>query len=326
MSKSEGGLLVSHVAEPARRYPGETVVLRTRVVLAAPLGGFSVRVSVPDGMTSGAATASPDASDGPADLLVLEGERFILWQRNRPAEAGARFEFQVEAVVEGTPVDGPLHSTAIAQSSGAGGRRAWSEETTGIQVTAQARCLKYLPAVYAEQDELMGRFVMLFESYWTPLDQMIGSVHNYLDPRLAPADLLPWLASCVDLTLNDQWTEAQMRRLIASALQLYRKRGTRQGLIEFLEIYSGHTPQVVEHRANNLRLGVDARLAASVALGQKNVPHTFSVVLTLPPAEGRDADERRRRESDRRRMIEAIIDAEKPAHTSYDLEIRVTNR
>jgi hypothetical protein len=51
------------------------------------------------------------------------------------------------------------------------------------------------------------------------------------------------------------------------------------------------------------------------------MPHTFTVTVYLPPAGKVAAADRQRYEADRRQMIESIIEAEKPAHTSYTLRI-----
>ena len=64
-----------------------------------------------------------------------------------------------------------------------------------------------------------------------------------------------------------------------------------------------------------------------VALGKGNVPYTFTVVLHLPPVDSTGSlskDEAARREAERLRIIRALIDAEKPAHTAYDLRVEVT--
>jgi hypothetical protein len=104
-------------------------------------------------------------------------------------------------------------------------------------------------------------------------------------------------------------------------------------LEEYLVIYTGRKPTIVEYRAYDFRLGPEARLGPGVALGTGNVPYTFSVSLRLPPVDlpdGADASpngdllkELKRR---RRRKIEAIIDAEKPAHTNYTLRIETDSR
>lgn len=82
--------------------------------------------------------------------------------------------------------------------------------------------------------------------------------------------------------------------------------------------------RVTEHGAHNFRLGANARLGPGVALGTVNKPHTFTVTAYLPaePGEAQMApEERARLEAQRQRMLEAIIEAEKPAHTSYTLRL-----
>jgi phage tail-like protein len=193
-------------------------------------------------------------------------------------------------------------------------------ETAYVAVVAKGRYLRYLPALYAD-DELMGRFLMLFESFWAPIERTIDQLPFYLDPRTAPPDLLPWLACWLDLVLDERWPEEKRRRLLRSAVTLYRKRGTRQGLREYLEIYTGQVPLILEHRAHNFRIGPDARLGPGIALGTENVPHTFAVVLRLPPMRAQDGRAAEQQEEERRYMIERIIEAEKPAHTAYTLRI-----
>ncbi len=118
--------------------------------------------------------------------------------------------------------------------------------------------------------------------------------------------------------------EARQRRLIQSAVWLYRKRGTKQGLKEYLEIYTGGRAEITEYRAHNFILGPQARLGPSIALGTGNMPHTFSVELYLPPepAPARDEREQERKELERQRRIEALIEAEKPAQTYFALHIK----
>jgi hypothetical protein len=132
---------------------------------------------------------------------------------------------------------------------------------------------------------------------------------------------LPWLASWFNLVLDERWPEEKRRRLLRSAVSLYRQRGTCRGLREYLKIYTGEIPQIIEHRARNLVLGIDARLGPGVALGTQNEPHTFTVILRLPPVDGVEKEEIVQKEENRRRVIERIIEGEKPAHTAYNLQL-----
>jgi len=308
-------LAVAHVADAARHYPGETLTLFTRVDALAPLpAGFKLQVSLPPNLTVGATRASASHGEGLADLLVVSGDRYIFWQVPRPVAAGERFEYSAEATIAMSDQDGQVESTAVASAPAAAGTRTRVQETAEIQVGAQGRYVRHLPAIY-QSDELMGRLLMLFESFWGPVEQQINSMHYYFDPKMTPPEALPWLAEWVDVVLDERLTLGQQRHLLSTAAAHFRKRGSRQGMIEMLEIYTGATPMIIEHTARNFRLGPTALMGSNIALGTSNQPHAFTVVLRLPPPASESAGR------DRERRLAAIIEAEKPAHTVYTLRI-----
>ncbi len=247
----------------------------------------------------------------------------MVWEAGRRLAAGEVLEYETTATVRPTQENLEIESEARVSLTG---RDEPLTETAAILVAAQGRYLAHLPRVYQEQDELMGRFLMLFESFWAPIESQIDGIHYYLDPEFTPTELLPWLATWVDLSLDDRWPEEKRRKLLRAAVGLYRKRGTRAGLQEYLEIYTGARVQISEHGANNFTLGPEARLGPGVALGTINMPHTFTVTVFLNTEALRGADggraDRVRSESEARRMIETIIEAEKPAHTSYQLRFQ----
>jgi phage tail-like protein len=312
------GVAIAHVVDFYRRYPGDTVTLLTRVDVNEPLAGFTLRIALPDGLIPGATKASANHDGSLPHVVFVEGARYLIWTLNQDVPDGARFEYQLEATVMPTEHDQALSSRAVVMVN----RRSddarppfFQAETVTMAVSAHGRLLKYLPALYTEQDEMMGRFLMLFESFWNPIEDRIDNIHYYFDPRLTPGDLLPWLATWVDLVLDEQWPDEKRRQLLSAMVPLYRQRGTRRGLQAYLAIYTGQQAQIKEHRAHNFVLGQISRLGPAAALGKHNISHTFDVSLQLPPA----ANEDKRRE--RRRKIEAIIESEKPAHTAYTLII-----
>jgi len=314
-------LVVSHVANRNNRYPGEPVTLYTRVDVVSPAPGLSLRIGLPDGLELNGYQASSNHGSGLPDLVYLDGNRYLIWKLDKGLRPGERYEYRLDATLAPTERDVTLESRAVVMplpQSGSGEKPAFHAETLAISVSAKGRYLRYLPALYTEQDELMGRWLMLFESFWQPIEQQIDSLYYYFDPKLAPPDLLPWLATWVDLVLDEQWPEEKRRLLLGAMVQLYRRRGTRRGLQDYLEIYTGRKAQITEHGAHNFQLGTANRLGPSVALGRKNVPHTFSVALRLAPARNEALAK------ERRRKIEAIVESEKPAHTSYTLNIEET--
>lgn len=154
----------------------------------------------------------------------------------------------------------------------------------------QSALLQYLPDLYAD-DPFMGRLLLIFESLWSPLDRQIGQLYAYFDPQLAPPEFLPWLGAWVDLVLDENWPEARRRDLIQNAADLYRRRGTAGALRDYLAIYLGVTPRIVED-------------------GPEGNPFHFSVVLKVENPDAVDQDRVRR-----------IIEEEKPAHTIYTLTL-----
>ena len=148
--------------------------------------------------------------------------------------------------------------------------------------------LQFLPSFFS-RDSLLDRLLLIFESILAPIEQSVDHMPLILDVRTMPADLLPWVASWLDLTLNENWPESRRRDLIQAASELYRWRGTRQGLSHYLEIYAGVTPEVED---------------------ELDQPHSFRVTLHVPADQPVDED-----------LVRAIIDAEKPAHTGYELQI-----
>jgi phage tail-like protein len=314
---------LGHVAEPGKRYPGEPVTLHTRVeALAALPLGFGVRIGVPAGLKLDAASAAY-AGAGEAQLVVARDDQYVLWRVQRPVRAGERFDYETKAHVAELRSNARLTSEAVAVVRLGQREHAQTAESADIAVSAKGAYLKYLPAIYADSDELMGRFIMLFESFWAPIEQQIEAGALYYDAGFTPSELLPWLATWVDLSLDERWPEEKRRELLRRAVSLYRKRGTRAGLQEYLEIYTGAQVKISESGADNFTLGPQARLGPGIALGTLNQPHTFTVTAFLPAGElaGASPEARARFEAERQRMIEAIIEAEKPAHTSYVLKL-----
>lgn len=153
---------------------------------------------------------------------------------------------------------------------------------------AQSVYSRYLPDIYQENDFLQ-RFLSIFEDIWEPLEQRQDYIHMYFDPRTCPAPFLPWLASWLGLTFNPHWPEARRRRLLAQAMDLYRWRGTRYGLMRMIEVCTGLTPVIIENPLE---------------------PFVFRVRITGISAGAVDKE-----------FIEELIRTHKPAHAGYILEV-----
>jgi phage tail-like protein len=156
----------------------------------------------------------------------------------------------------------------------------------------------------------MARFLLIFQSVLDPLVNTVDNIALYFDPGFAPETVLPWLATWVDQTLDRAWPIERRRELVAKASELYRWRGTRRGLVEYLRIYSGVRPEIVEYIPGMI-LDKDTALGENTVLGSSGSGHHFTVIMEIPENVAVDPD-----------TVRSIIDSQKPAHTQYTLQIR----
>lgn len=167
--------------------------------------------------------------------------------------------------------------------------------------------LKYLPALYSDSD-FMGRFLMIFESTLNPIEDMINNLSYYFDPETTPEELLPWLSSWVNMALDDSWPLERRRDLVKSAVQLFQWRGTRRGMREYLRVYAGVEPEIIED-FGGFPLNEYSQMGLNTVLGS-NTPNVFTIRLAVDDPSSLN-----------REHLKRIIEAEKPAHTAYRLEI-----
>ncbi len=177
------------------------------------------------------------------------------------------------------------------------------------EILPPSRLLDYLPAAYRE-DLLMGQFLRIFESIMNPIENSVDNMALYFDPRITPEGLLPWLASWVDLTLDPSWPLERRRELVKNATELYRWRGTKRGLAEYLRIYTGAVPVILEYIPGMI-LDEKTRLGVNTVLGSSGSGHHFTVIIETDKGDNIDP-----------RVVREIIESQKPAYTVYTLEIR----
>ena len=173
--------------------------------------------------------------------------------------------------------------------------------------------LQYLPALYRD-DEFMGQFLLIFESIMKPLENSVDNLDLYLDPQITPEPLLPWLASWLDLALDTTWPIKRRRELVKSGAELYRWRGTKHGLSEYLRIYTGAVPEISEY-IEGMRLDQETKLGIDTKLGSSGRGNHFTVTVDLDEDNTISID-----------TVRAIIEAEKPAHAVYTLQTRRNGR
>ena len=196
--------------------------------------------------------------------------------------------------------------------------------------------LRYLPAVYQEDEQSRGfleRFLSLFETFFAGTESRISHLARYfdVDSSQASGDFLRWLASWLSISEDKSWSEEQLRELVRRAPELYKKRGTRDGLEAMIEIFTGERPIVVEHFQTTgcaQSAAPAQRTSDAAGRGLEEIyrslygsdPYCFCVLLKPYRTEVRGGRKIVRRLSEEeRKAVRRIVDAEKPAHTCAGL-------
>lgn len=249
----------------------------------------------------------------------VAGDRFEVYEA--PVQAGPGRYLWVRVELRGT--------TAVAPRV-----RAVRVEVPGHDL------LERLPKAYrrdAAAASFLRRYLAMADGLLAEMEARAARRDLVLDPFGAPAEVLPWLASLVGLTLDDRWPEQARRTMLAEAVCLFRKRGTVAGLSRMLEIYLG-TPVVVVEAfrfrgtggglaggaggpggtatavvGHGFRVGgelgdpTEQPLTGSVADAFATHAHRFSVIVR------RDLDD------EQLETVHHLLDLHRPAHTLVEV-------
>ncbi|HVF48768.1 MAG TPA: phage tail protein [Pyrinomonadaceae bacterium] len=163
------------------------------------------------------------------------------------------------------------------------GSEAQSPEVRSVRLDfPRTSYLRYLPAVYQEDErsrDFLERFLSLFETFFSGLEYQIDNLARYFDADAATTsgEYMRWLAAWLSLAVDKSWDEPRLRALVKRAPQLFKKRGTREGLEEMIEIFTGERPLIVEH------FQVKSMMRAAANAASNESAQLTNVVASRPP-------------------------------------------
>jgi len=208
--------------------------------------------------------------------------------------------------------------------------------------------LRRLPKTFSRDQpaaSFLLRYLAMFEGFLGETEARGVDRDLLLDPRSAPDQCIPWLASFVGLMLDERWAAAPSargqapndarREFIREAVWLFRYRGTLPGLKRFIEIYTGVPVIIIEHYRmrgigsavlgdtgaafSSSIVGVGFRIGGSVGSDTpgplqgsvedafRTHAHRFTVIIPAALTE------------EQLEVVRNIIEVHRPAHTIFDL-------
>lgn len=158
-----------------------------------------------------------------------------------------------------------------------------------------------LPAIYHD-DGFSQRFTQGLDTVLASLLSTLDNLEFYFDPELAPADFVDWLAGWLAIPAGDAGSLSERRQMIRRIPDLYRRRGTRGGLSDHIELVFHVRPEILETGGTWLS-GSDGRPVESSEprlVVRVRVEDTRSF-----PTEA----------------LSAFVEANKPAHVPHSVEV-----
>jgi len=149
--------------------------------------------------------------------------------------------------------------------------------------------LEYLPAYYSQDSESLYRYLAIFQTIMDETSSTIDTLTDLLDISSTSDEFLSWLSQWLGLVRDYRWTEEKWREFLQRAPELYKKIGTKDGLSEIIELYSGKVPEIEEYLDNSAK--------------RKENPFFFCVTIDADFSELEVA------------VITSIVDEFKPAYT-----------
>ncbi|HID99629.1 MAG TPA: hypothetical protein EYP59_04985 [Thiotrichaceae bacterium] len=222
--------------------------------------------------------------------------------------------------------------------------------------------LELLPAIYQNKDNnayFLSDFLLIFEQILTgindnnelksigeKLDRVFELFYPYselmnrpdpcnpncftnsLSPYFSPTvdDVLHWMAHCLAFELPENWDLAKKKKLLLKIISIFRKRGTKRGLEEYLSICLGgrqfvHISDDYDCRIQKTcheYIEQQTRNDSSHLSKPSQLPSNYFIVEVIIPIYY--CVEKLPEQID---ILKKVIDTEKPVHTNYQLIVTV---
>jgi phage tail-like protein len=171
---------------------------------------------------------------------------------------------------------------------------------------------RLLPGIFqrvVQEGTPLFAILEVMEALQAPDEAVLNQLDAFFDPYRTPDAFLPFLASWVDLEwllleVPEEFAASaplpfpsgpgRLRELVAAAAYLAQWRGTAKGLIRFLETATGVQGFTIEEQV----------------VGPDGQPRPFHLRVHVP-----------QKATPYRVMIEQIIETEKPAYVTYELQM-----
>ena len=171
--------------------------------------------------------------------------------------------------------------------------------------------IQYLPEIYQQEDSegyFLQRYLGIFQTVYEDMNARILESANLFNLETTGREFLDWLAQWLAIDESYIWSEEQLRSLLLQGISLYKRRGTKQGIMDFVKLYTGEEPFLLENHQLQYFKDDGARMEMLQRLYGDN-PYSFVVLVRGEVVHS----------PQEQRTLHRIIDKVKPAQTDFHL-------
>jgi phage tail-like protein len=223
---------------------------------------------------------------------------------------------RAQARVEFKLVDSEEKALTVVRQSPEAGEALPPSRLIKVEIATRP-WIDFLPGIYQDADEenadFLRRFLLISAHLTSGVEENLEFVHELFDPRITSEKWLPWLASWLAMPLLEGWDEEKRREIIQRTPELYRKRGTAEGLELALRLFADVKARIREGEwpYPGLVIGRSSTIGKDTVLS----PPVFASQCFTVELPDRKAEISR----ERLRTVQALVETEKPAHAHYAL-------
>lgn len=106
--------------------------------------------------------------------------------------------------------------------------------------------LSYLPEKYSENSQFLEPYLAIFQTLHEEIEDAIDRMDETYRPESTLAPFIDVLAEWMPLDAPGVWNESQKRELLSHYMDYSRLRGTKEGLMRYVSLFTGTESYVVE--------------------------------------------------------------------------------
>ena len=165
---------------------------------------------------------------------------------------------------------------------------------------------EHVPAMLSD-DPMIVAFLEALDEVWAPVITTLDCFDAYLDPRLAPPDMVSYLGSWIRALTSEARDEEQLREDVATAFHVAQWCGTAIGLLDHMVPRGADRVEIRDPGGIHT-----STVATDPASWEEPEDWTVGITVINPHLAGSRGDERLRR------MVRDLV----PAHVPVDLQVQ----